>query len=150
MSLICLVDRVPLSCCIKRISAEEEILKDERSSKSFAFPSALFWQSDVTFSQCVIWWQQGAHEKGTNCIQLPDASHILAYPSSYRWRKSMEISGSQIDFTIFFFKQIHPISSALRQMASGSCSMEMYLGGKMAFWCIPTNGWASWPPLRVG
>jgi hypothetical protein len=31
---------------------KEEILKDERSSNSFAFPSALFMRGNTAFSQC--------------------------------------------------------------------------------------------------
>lgn len=136
-----------------RISAEEEILKDERSSKSFAFPSALFWQSDVAFSQCVIWWQRGAREKGTNCIHSITGCKTHLQNIFFKLQTDFEeISGSQIDFTnIFLWKK--SIDFFIRVLGRWHPEVVPWRGDPGCWQRIlvsqPMDS-ASWPPLLVG
>ena len=75
-------------------------------------------------------------------IQLPDAKRIYkTYPSSHReiFRKSQVL---KLTLPIFFFrKKIHRFSHpSLRQMASGSCSMERRSWVLAVHFGVPTNG----------
>ena len=50
---------------------EKEILKDERSSKSLAFPSALFVAGDTIFAQCADGVRQTSLTGGSVSLALP-------------------------------------------------------------------------------
>jgi len=91
----------------------EEILKDERSSKSFAFPSALFWQSDVAFSQCADGIRKLFHGEVTLALAAGDM--VLDGDRGSPQPYPKDLIGVDADFCYFLVERDFHTGQALRR-----------------------------------